>query len=496
MMRAPIILAAILALAGTARAELDFEVKPPDPHQDGAAPSIEVTVIGAPKLPADKLALRDANAKEPIVLRATQVRDVSQGPETIAIAIVMNAWEMWIGNDDVIHDDDSDPSKLAMRTPGALKAIEQALDSVKLADTGPAGSVGLVITYGDKPQLRVPPEPLAQLTGGQLGTQRDYSGTKGVEMVAGIDLALAKLHDVTAARKVLVVLCDGHDTNDDAARAALKQLKARALADHVQSFAIVYKAPLSDNSSPGNVITQMIPSPAIVNTADGIGAALQTIVSKLGDRYYATFPGWDSALGVGLAWDGKPHQLVLALDKDDQDPAEVVLAPIWHPPHHVALVWILLAIAGAMIVLGLAIVGVLVVLSRRARRRPATEPPADAPGEAVKTVMIGAGGDLDGFPVVGWLVPLNGCAAYQTFRLRGGVTRIGTSRAASDVAINDGFMSTEHCQIAASPMGFTLIDERSTNGSFVNDHRVTRHELVDNDVIMLGKTHFKFKSIS
>jgi pSer/pThr/pTyr-binding forkhead associated (FHA) protein len=109
-------------------------------------------------------------------------------------------------------------------------------------------------------------------------------------------------------------------------------------------------------------------------------------------------------------------------------------------------------------------------------------------------VMLSAGGDQDGFPIVGWLVPLNGQNAYQTFRLRSGLTKIGTQN--TDIVINDGFMSTEHCQIQCSPAGFTLVDGGSTNGSYVNDKRVSRHELIDNDMITLGKTNFKFKSVS
>ena len=44
--------------------------------------------------------------------------------------------------------------------------------------------------------------------------------------------------------------------------------------------------------------------------------------------------------------------------------------------------------------------------------------------------------------------------------------------------------------------GFTLIDNGATNGCYVNDRKVTKHELVDNDMITLGKTNFKFKSIN
>ena len=70
---------------------------------------------------------------------------------------------------------------------------------------------------------------------------------------------------------------------------------------------------------------------------------------------------------------------------------------------------------------------------------------------------------------------------------------IGTGGAAS-IVINDGFMSTEHAQILATPQGFVLKDGGSTNGCVVNEQRTSTHELVDNDVIMMGKTNFKFKT--
>jgi len=123
--------------------------------------------------------------------------------------------------------------------------------------------------------------------------------------------------------------------------------------------------------------------------------------------------------------------------------------------------------------------------------------PMEAPKPAgpMKTVMIGAGGDQDGFPIVGWIVALNGADAYRTQRLKAGLTKIGTAPPA-DIVVNDGFMSTEHCQITCSPAGFTLIDNGATNGCYVNDRKVQKQDLVDNDVITLGKTNFKFKSIN
>ena len=141
------------------------------------------------------------------------------------------------------------------------------------------------------------------------------------------------------------------------------------------------------------------------------------------------------------------------------------------------------------------------IFKRKPVEMPAPAPimaaPMDAPKPMgpMKSVMIGQGGDEGGFAVVGWLVPLNGQHAYQTFRLRSSMTKIGTAPPA-DIVVNDGFMSTEHCQINCSPQGFTLIDGGSTNGSYVNERRVTaKHDLVDNDLVTFGKTNFKFKSI-
>ena len=84
---------------------------------------------------------------------------------------------------------------------------------------------------------------------------------------------------------------------------------------------------------------------------------------------------------------------------------------------------------------------------------------------------------------------------YRTQRLKAGLTKIGTA-APADIIVNDGFMSTDHCHVQCSPAGFVLVDNGATNGSYVNDRKVQKHELVDNDVITLGKTNFKFKSIN
>src|SRR5678815_2937534 len=166
-----------------------------------------------------------------------------------------------------------------------------------------------------------------RITGAELGTQKDYLGTKGVELVKGVELALSELHKVQASRKVLIVVCDGMDTNMEAAKGQLLNDKQLAKTDGVQTFAIIYKGALSGD---GNVISTMIPQTQFVNSADNIATAISAILARMADRQYLTFPGYDTKAGLGLNWDGKPHNLILKVDKDDTDPVQLTLAPPWN----------------------------------------------------------------------------------------------------------------------------------------------------------------------
>jgi hypothetical protein len=478
------------AYADGSTIEVLLQVKAPDknnPKTKNDAPQIEATLIGAPNLPSEKFTLREEGAKQLIELKPLSKREYNQGTEKLAIVIVMNGQEVWIGNDDVLPD--SDPS----RFPGVLKSFAAALDKVQFKEAGPAGSQGAVITYADTAVVRVPMGPLDRINGSALGTQKDYYGTQGVELVKGVDLALTELHKVQVSRKVLIVVCDGLDKNMDAAKGQMTALKARAAADQIQTFAIIYKGALSGD---GNAISTMIPSTQTVNSADNIATAIAGILSRMADRQYLTFPGFDPKVGLGLPWDGKTHNLIIKVDKDDTEPVELTLAPVWSATKD-GFPWLVLV----GVVLGAVI---LVAIGVKVFSKPAPAPmpvpiaqpvaaPEVKPGGPAKTVMLNVGG---GFPIVGWLVPLNGTHAYQTLKLRSGGTKIGTAPPC-DLVINDGFMSTEHCMINASPQGFMLVDGGSTNGSYVNDRKIQgKQDLVDNDTITLGKTNFKFKSIN
>lgn len=474
--------------------EVFLTVKAPDPKDEKSkdlAPTIEATVVGGPTVPQDKFTLTEPGSKTPIALKASSLRPYSAGSETIAVAFVMNGQEVWIGNDEIEGEDSP------ARHLGILKNLKQALQTVPFATAGPAGSKGVLISYHDKAEVKIPMGPLANINSEALGSQKDYYRKLGTAMAEGINLGMASLHDVTASRKALIVICDGTDTNAESAKAQLTSLKKQALNEKIQTFAIIYKGELTDGPSVIGAFTNNVTS---ATNAEGIASNLQAILSRMADRYYLTFPGYDPKLGVGLNWDGKAHDLVIKIDKDDTDPVQLTLAPVWKPATKGGFPWLVLVLVVVGVIL-LIIIGAK-VFSKKETPMPmpmpmvaAPMPEAPKPAGPMKTVMIGAGGDQDGFPIVGWLVPLNGQDAYKTFKLRSGGTKIGTAPP-SDIVVNDGFMSTEHCMIQCSPHGFALVDGGSTNGCYVNDRKVTKHDLVDNDMITLGKTNFKFKSIS
>ena len=96
--------------------------------------------------------------------------------------------------------------------------------------------------------------------------------------------------------------------------------------------------------------------------------------------------------------------------------------------------------------------------------------------------------------VVGWIVAQNGNHRGEDFRIYDGKNILGTA-ADCDIVITDPFLSAKHCTIRHENGNFQVTDLDSTNGTFVNQKRCTKSDLIDNDTIRLGHTEFKFKSL-
>lgn len=496
------LLAALIVLSGFRTSAYAVEVRlttkaseapaGAEPKEDGSdAPTIEATVIDGPALPLDKLTLvqpPEGAVKTPVSIKASGLKKFVEGNETVAITFLIEGHMLFMGMDEEVE-----------RDKGVFKFIGPALDVA--TNAGPPGSKGEVIIYGNSPIVKLPMGDLTAVSAAAIGGLKDYQGMTTRELVAGVNQAFADLKAVTAVRKVLIIIGDGTDTNAENAKDQLKLLRKDFESNKIDVYAVFYQVDGFDGDA--SVVKNIAPGVKTAGSKENIAAQVAAIIATINNRYYVTFPGYDVKNKVGFTWDGKEHAFTLKLDQEENDAGTVALVPVWNAPVEkkpLPWLWIIL---GSIVGIGLIAVLVAVVTKKKvappppmvvaAPPPPVAAPPPPAPAGAQKTMMVNINDGGDGFPIVGWLVPLNGPNQFQTFKLKSGPTIIGTGGNAH-VVINDGYMSTEHAQILATPQGFVLKDGGSTNGCLVNEQRSSTHELVDNDVIMMGKTNFKFKT--
>lgn len=91
-----------------------------------------------------------------------------------------------------------------------------------------------------------------------------------------------------------------------------------------------------------------------------------------------------------------------------------------------------------------------------------------------------------------WLYVLTGNQVGRDFRLDE-TTTIGRDAVECDVILSDSKLSAQHARIRREGDEFILYDLASKNGTFVNENRVQRQILADNDIIVVGATKFVFK---
>ena len=109
--------------------------------------------------------------------------------------------------------------------------------------------------------------------------------------------------------------------------------------------------------------------------------------------------------------------------------------------------------------------------------------------------VLDSSGGLGSVQLLGWLVPLQGAHRGELFTLQPkNIIGNGNDQSVT-LVLNDKFMSSKHAEILAENGLWILRDTGSTNGTYVNNRRVDRHELVDNDFIKFGSAMLKFKSL-
>ena len=92
------------------------------------------------------------------------------------------------------------------------------------------------------------------------------------------------------------------------------------------------------------------------------------------------------------------------------------------------------------------------------------------------------------------LTVTRGPGAGEVYELKGRAPlSIGRAKA-NEVVVNDLSVSSEHCRIRPEEGRFVLHDLKSTNGTFVNERRVTRHVLSEGDILKIGESALMFRT--
>lgn len=90
------------------------------------------------------------------------------------------------------------------------------------------------------------------------------------------------------------------------------------------------------------------------------------------------------------------------------------------------------------------------------------------------------------------LTGMSGPYAGQTYVLKPDRTEIGRE-ATKDIGMPmDNTVSRNHAYVAQEGAIWVIHDDGSTNGTYVNARKITRHELTNGDIVQIGSTRLKF----
>ena len=79
----------------------------------------------------------------------------------------------------------------------------------------------------------------------------------------------------------------------------------------------------------------------------------------------------------------------------------------------------------------------------------------------------------------------------ERYLLTGTVTVIGRGSSA-DITVDDAGVSRQHLELRVTPGGVIATDMNTTNGTFVEGHRITAATLLDGNTITIGRTRIMF----
>lgn len=98
-------------------------------------------------------------------------------------------------------------------------------------------------------------------------------------------------------------------------------------------------------------------------------------------------------------------------------------------------------------------------------------------------------------PVVpGRYIQVEGPQRTLLIPLAGEAIHIGRGLSA-DLHLDENSVSRRHAIIVPRPTGARILDDRSSNGTYVNGRRIQQADLANGDVIMLGRIMLRYTEV-
>jgi pSer/pThr/pTyr-binding forkhead associated (FHA) protein len=94
----------------------------------------------------------------------------------------------------------------------------------------------------------------------------------------------------------------------------------------------------------------------------------------------------------------------------------------------------------------------------------------------------------------GRYIEVQGPGRSLTIPLGGEVVRIGRGLAA-ELRLDESSVSRRHAILVPRPGGARILDDRSSNGTFVNGRQVQQADLRNGDVIVIGRVLLRYLEI-
>ena len=305
---------------------------------------MRIELAGLGPLSIEDLQLIDEDGRTaPAILR-----EAASSTDPVAVAVVFNGQEIWIGNEGL------EPPDSPAAYPGAYDGMRASLTLLATSRLLPTRSVGTLISYADATRTLIPLGPIAALGGAGFGDRGTYCRALGTELVDGVTQGIAALEVVRQRRRVLLVFGDGNDTSEDTARPRFAQLAERARRHGIEVAAIVYKGALSAESTSVGALT---PRLHVVSAQRSLPLELERVLPEVLEEASIVF---DTR---ALVRDGRPHLLKVAVRGEVLGAASVVLGS--PPAASGSLTW-----WWAQLAIGLALVAISALLVRgRAARQ-------------------------------------------------------------------------------------------------------------------------------